>query len=83
MLSTPGLRGRAEAGELCFGTVDSFLLWRLSGGRTHATDVSNASRTLLFDIERLAWDPWLCEIMAIPMSMLPAVLPSSGRRDNP
>jgi glycerol kinase len=72
------LRARAEAGELCFGTIDSFLLWRLSAGRVHATDVSNASRTLLFDIKRLAWDPWLCEIMGVPMAMLPEVRPSSA-----
>jgi glycerol kinase len=76
--ATPGLRARAEDGELCFGTIDSFLLWRLSGGRVHATDVSNASRTLLFDITRLAWDPWLCEILGAPMAMLPQVRPSSG-----
>jgi glycerol kinase len=76
--TTAGLRERAEAGELCFGTVDSFLLWRLSGGRIHATDVSNASRTLLFDIERLAWDPWLCDVIGVPVSMLPEVRPSSG-----
>ena len=53
---TPGARARAERGELAFGTVDAFLIWRLTGGRVHATDVSNASRTLLFDIHRLAWD---------------------------
>src|SRR6185436_4769909 len=52
----PGLRQRAEAGEIAFGTVDSFLLWRLTGGRLHATDVTNASRTMLFDLRRLAWD---------------------------
>jgi glycerol kinase len=73
-----GLRARAEAGELCFGTVDSFLAWRLTGGRVHATDVSSASRTLLFDIERLRWDPSLCEVMDVPTPMLPAVRPSSG-----
>jgi glycerol kinase len=76
--ASPDLRRRAEAGELCFGTVDSFLLWRLSGGRVRATDVSNASRTLLFDITRLAWDPWLCEVIGVPMAMLPEVRPSSG-----
>jgi glycerol kinase len=75
----PGLRRRAESGELCFGTVDSFLLWRLTGGAVHATDVSNASRTLLFDIRRLAWDPWLCDLVGVPMAMLPSVRPSSGR----
>jgi glycerol kinase len=75
----PGLRARAEAGELCFGTVDSFLIWRLSGGRTHITDVSNASRTLLFDIGERAWDPWLCDLIGVPMAMLPEVRPSSAR----
>ena len=74
----PGLRARAEAGELCFGTVDSFLIWRLTGGRVHITDVSNASRTLLFDIARRRWDPWLCELIGVPMSMLPEVRPSSA-----
>ena len=76
--SEPGLRARAEAGELCFGTVDSFLAWRLSGGRSHITDVSNASRTLLFDIHERRWHPWLCELMGVPMAMLPQVRPSSG-----
>ena len=74
----PGLRARAEAGELAFGTVDSFLVWRLSGGRAHITDVSNASRTLLFDIAQRRWDPWLCELIGVPMSMLPEVRPSSA-----
>ncbi len=75
--SAPGLRERAERGELCFGTVDSFLLWRLTGGRVHATDVSNASRTLLFDIGRLAWDDELCELFEVPRAMLPEVRSSS------
>ena len=74
----PGLRARAEAGELCFGTVDSFLIWRLTGGRTHITDVSNASRTLLFDIAERRWDPWLCELIGVPTAMLPEVRPSSA-----
>ncbi len=74
----PGLRARAEAGELCFGTVDSFLAWRLTGGRAHLTDVSNASRTLLFDITAARWDPWLCEVIGVPMAMLPEVRPSSA-----
>ena len=76
--TNPGLRERAEAGELCFGTVDSFLVWRLTGGRAHITDVSNASRTLLFDIRACAWDAWLCELMSVPMAMLPEVRPSSA-----
>jgi glycerol kinase len=74
----PGLRPRAERGELAFGTVDSFLLWRLTGGRVHATDVSNASRTLLFDIHRLAWDDELLGFVGVPRAMLPQVRPSSG-----
>jgi len=74
----PGLRPRAERGELAFGTVDSFLLWRLTGGRVHATDVSNASRTLLFDIHRLAWDDELLDFVGVPRAMLPQVRPSSG-----
>ncbi len=74
----PSLRVRAERGDLAFGTVDSFLLWRLSGGRVHATDVSNASRTLLFDIRRLAWDPELCRIVGVPEAMLPEIRPTAG-----
>jgi len=76
--SGAGLRARAERGELAFGTVDSFLLWRLTGGRVHATDVSNASRTLLFDIHRLAWDDELLDLVGVPRAMLPEVRPSSG-----
>jgi glycerol kinase len=76
--SGPGLRARAEAGELCFGTVDSFLAWRLTGGRSHVTDVSNASRTLLFDISAGRWDAWLCELIGVPLAMLPEVRPSSA-----
>jgi glycerol kinase len=74
---TPRSRDRAERGELAFGTVDSFLIWRLTGGRVHATDVSNASRTLLFDIHRLAWDEELCAIVGVPPAMLPEVRSSS------
>ena len=82
--AVPGARSRAERGELCFGTVDSFLLWRLTGGSTpagavHATDVSNASRTLLFDIHRLAWDDELLELVGVPAALLPEVRPTSGR----
>ncbi len=76
--SGPDLRARAEAGELAFGTVDTFLLWRLTGGRVHATDVSNASRTLLFDIRRLAWEPELCRLVGVPTALLPEVRPTSG-----
>jgi len=74
----PGARARAERGELCFGTVDSWLLWRLTGGAVHATDVSNASRTLCFDIARLAWDPELATALGVPMAVLPEVRPSAG-----
>jgi len=72
------LRRRAEAGELAFGTVDTFLLSRLTGGRVHATDVSNASRTLLFDIHRLAWDDELLRLVGVPRAVLPEVRPTSG-----
>jgi glycerol kinase len=75
--SIPGLRLRAERGDVLFGTVDSFLLWRLTGGAVHATDVSNASRTLLFDLHTLAWDDELLELMGVPRAMLPEVRGSS------
>ncbi len=74
----PSLRPRAARGELAFGTVDSWLLWKLTGGRVHATDPSNASRTLCFDIARLAWDPELTGYLRIPLELFPAVRPSSG-----
>jgi glycerol kinase len=76
--TVPGLRARCAAGEVLFGTVDTFLLWRLSGGRVHATDVTNASRTLLFDIHRLAWSDDLLRIFDVPAAILPEVRPSSG-----
>jgi glycerol kinase len=72
--TVPGLRERARAGEIAFGTIDSFLLWRLSGGRRHATDVTNASRTMLFDIRQLAWDTDLLGAFGIPPAILPEVL---------
>ena len=73
-----GARERAERGELIFGTVDSWLIWNLTGGREHISDYSNCSRTMLFDIDRLRWDEDLCRVMRVPMSMLPALntLPS-------
>lgn len=74
----PGAQARAEAGELCFGTVDSWLLWRLSGGRAHLTDETNASRTLLYDITERRWDDDLLAALRIPRAMLPEVRPSSG-----
>ncbi|WPB87096.1 glycerol kinase GlpK [Sediminicoccus rosea] len=70
---TPGARAAAERGELCFGTVESFLLFRLTEGRVHATDATNASRTMLFDIHRGAWDAELCELFRVPMAILPQV----------
>jgi glycerol kinase len=76
--NVPGARARAEAGELAFGTVDSFLLWRLTGGRVHATDATNASRTLLFDIHRQAWSDDLLELFRIPASVLPEVRDNAG-----
>lgn len=75
--SIDGLRSRAERGDILFGTVDTFLAWRLSGGRLHVTDVSNASRTLLFNIHTLEWDDELLGILGIPRAMLPDVRPSS------
>jgi glycerol kinase len=71
------LRARAERGEVLFGTVDSFLLWRLTGGKRHVTDASNASRTLLYNIHALDWDDELLRALAVPRAMLPEVLPSS------
>jgi len=71
--TVPGLRARAERGEVLFGTVDSFLLWRLTRGRRHITDVSNASRTLLFNIHTLDWDEDLLQMLGVPRAMLPEV----------
>ena len=68
-----GARAKAEAGKLAFGTVDSFLLWRLTGGRVHATDATNASRTLLFDISANDWDDDLLRLFGVPRAMLPEV----------
>ncbi len=75
---TPGARAAAGRGELCFGTVDSWLIYRLTGGRVHATDVSNASRTMLLNLHTLQWDESLLKLFRIPHSVLPQVLPSSG-----
>ncbi len=74
----PGARAQAQAGRLAFGTVDSWLVWKLTRGRRHITDVSNASRTLLFNIHTLSWDDELLDIFDIPRSMLPEVVDSSG-----
>jgi len=75
--NVPDARRRAEAGELAFGTVDSWLLWQLTGGRVHATDVTNASRTMIFNIDSLDWDEEILSELDIPRSMLPEVHPSS------
>src|SRR5499427_5538973 len=73
----PGLRARAERGDVAFGTVDTWLAWKLSGGALHLTDPSNASRTMLYDIHRGEWDEELLRIFRVPRAMLPQVLPSS------
>ena len=74
----PGARERAEAGELLFGTVETWLIWKLTGGKVHVTDYSNASRTMLFNIHTLTWDEDILRELQIPASMLPKVMPSSG-----
>ena len=72
-----GARQKAENGDLLFGTIDTWLIWKLSGGKIHVTDYTNASRTMFFDIHKLCWDKKLLEILTIPESMLPDVKPSS------
>lgn len=74
----PDLRGRAERGELCFGTIDSWVVWNMTGGR-HVTDVTNASRTMLMDLRALRWSDTICAAMGIPTSLLPEIVPSSAR----
>lgn len=74
----PGLRARAERGEIAFGTVDSWLIWNLTGGKRHVTDVTNASRTLLFDIEALGWSAAMLTLFGVPGEVLPDVLPSTA-----
>jgi len=74
----PGARAGAERGELAFGTIDSWLMWQLTGGALHATDVSNASRTMLFNVHRNQWDEDLLQLLDIPPSLMPKVLPSSA-----
>lgn len=73
----PGARQQAERGELLFGTVETWLIWRLTGGKVHVTDYSNASRTMLFNINTLQWDKEILDLLQIPQSMLPAPMPSS------
>ena len=75
--NVPGARRRAEAGKLLFGTIDTWLIWKLTGGRVHVTDYTNASRTMLFNIHTLQWDEELLKLLDIPASMLPEVKPSS------
>lgn len=72
-----GAREKAERGEVLFGTVDTWLIWSLTGGKAHVTDYSNACRTMLFDIDKLCWDEYLCKELGIPMCILPEVKPSS------
>ena len=74
----PGARGKAAKGDLMFGTIDTWLLWKLSGRRVHATDVTNASRTMLFNIHTLEWDQDILDLLEIPQSLLPEVKPSSA-----
>ena len=74
----PGARVRAEAGELAAGTIDSWLVWKLTGGQVHATEPTNASRTQLYRIDEQRWDPELCELLGVPGSVLPTVRPSGG-----
>ena len=74
----PGLRARAGSGQIAFGTVDSYLAFRLSGGQTHITDVTNASRTLLFDLHTGGWSDELCDLFGVPPALLPRLVPSSG-----
>ena len=77
LANVPGARERAEKGELRFGTVDSWLVWNLTGGRVHVTDVTNASRTMLFNIHTLQWDEELLQLLGVPASMMPEVRSSS------
>ena len=78
MLRDPSVRGRAARGELAAGTIDSWLIWHLTGGQTHATDPTNASRTQLFDIGTMGWSDELCALFNVPRALLPEVRPSSG-----
>jgi len=76
--NVPGAKERAAKGELAFGTVDTWLIWQLTGGAAHVTDATNASRTMLYDIHRGAWDDELLALFGVPRSMLPRVVPSTG-----
>ncbi|MDD5503450.1 MAG: glycerol kinase GlpK, partial [Candidatus Thermoplasmatota archaeon] len=76
--NAPEAKKKAKEGKALFGNIDTWLIWKLTGGKVHATDYSNASRTMIYNIRKLKWDADLCETMGIPMSMLPEVKPSSG-----
>ena len=76
--SSPDIRARAERGELAFGTIESFLLWRLTGGKSHLSDATNASRTMLFDIHNQRWDPEILRLLNIPAAILPTVVDNFG-----
>ena len=78
LLQQPGMRERAERGELAAGTIDSWLVWQLTGGAAHVTDHTNASRTMLYDLDTHAWSPALCALFDVPMGMLPRIVASSG-----
>lgn len=78
LLQQPGLRERAMRGELAAGTIDSWLVWHLTGGASHVTDHTNASRTMLYDLGTRAWSPELCSLFSVPTDMLPRIVPSSG-----
>ena len=73
--NVPGVRELADEGKLLFGTVETWLIWNLTGGKVHVTDYSNASRTMLFDVDNLCWDEVLCKKFDIPMSILPRPVP--------
>jgi glycerol kinase len=75
--NVPGLRELASSGDILFGTVETWLIWNLTGGAVHVTDYSNASRTMIFDVDRLCWDKYLCDKLGIPMEILPKPVPSS------
>ncbi len=75
----PGARKKAEGGKVLAGTIDSWIVWKLSGGVAHVTDTSNASRTMLFNLKTLAWDDSLCRLFRVPKKILPRVVPSSGK----
>src|SRR5258708_7986690 len=76
--NVPGARQKAEKGELAFGTVDAYLVWRLTGGAVHASDVTNASRTMLMSLRTLEWDEDMCRLLNVPRALLPRIVPSAG-----